>query len=480
MNNTENNYINFNNKNEEDKFWTYVNKLKEWNEEFKGKNKRKRNSFIRTYGCQMNEHDSERVAWILNLLGFNMIDNEEEADFILFNTCAIRENAELRVYGKIGSLKTIKANKPDYKIAIMGCMMQIDDIREEIEEKYKHVDLIFGTHNIHKIPELLYKNIKSKKTIVDIQEDNLDLIEYIDSSRGSKYKGYVNIIYGCNNFCTYCVVPYARGREISREPEYILEEIKEMVADGYKEITLLGQNVNSYGNDFDFDYSFTDLLYEINKIKGIERLNFMTSHPKDISDELIEAYGEIDTLNNYLHLPVQSGSDRILKLMNRNYSIDNYLEKINKIREVKPDIALSTDIIVGFPGETEEDFQKTIDLVKEVKYDFIFPFIYSKRPATRAESMENHLDYEIKHERFERLNAIVNDIMLEKNKKLLNKAVDVFVEGMSKSDDTRLTSRTDDMRLVHFEGNEDLIGEIVKVKITDIGTFSLRGEILGG
>ncbi len=435
---------------------------------------------IVTYGCQMNEHDSEQISWMLEMMGYKETNIIEEADFALFNTCAIRENAELKVYGKVGSLKTIKENKPDMKIAVAGCMMQLPNIQKEIEDKFKHVDLIFGTHNVYKLPELLLKSFKTGNRAIDVMEDSFEIIEGMENIRQSKHSAYVNIMFGCNNFCTYCVVPYTRGREVSRRPEDILNEIKTLAKEGYKEITLLGQNVNSYGKTLDLkeEYNFTNLLEDIDRIEGVERIRFMTSHPRDISDELIEAYGRLDNLSKSLHLPVQSGSNRILKAMNRHYTREKYLDSINKVKKLDESISLSTDIIIGFPGETEEDFRETLSLIEEVEYDFVYSFIYSIRPGTKAGKMDNQIDYDIKHRRFEELNEVVNRIILKKNEKLVGKTFKVLVDEISKTDESRLSGRTDSFKLVHFSGDSSLIGKIIDVKITSASTFSLEGEIV--
>ncbi len=432
-----------------------------------------------TYGCQMNANDSEKIAWILELMGYSKTDEIEEADFVIFNTCAIRENAELKVYGKVGSLKTIKEeHNPNLKIAICGCMMQIDSIRDTIENKFKHVDIIFGTNNIQKLPELFLQNLDTKKTAVDVVESSFNVVEGLENIRANDHSAYVNIMYGCNNFCTYCVVPYTRGREVSRRAEDVLDEVRKLAEEGYKEITLLGQNVNSYGKTLGNNYGFTDLLRDIDKIDGIKRIRFMTSHPRDISDELITAYGELDKLSNSLHLPVQSGSNNILKSMNRHYTREKYIESIKKLRQVSPDITLSTDIIIGFPGETEEDFLETMSLIKEVEYDFVYNFIYSVRPGTKAAHMEEQVPYEVKHDRFVRLNEVVNDIIIKKNREMIGSVVEVLVDGVSKTNDEILTSRTDEFKIVNFPGNKSLIGELVNIEITHASTFALEGKLV--
>ncbi len=438
------------------------------------KNKQKYYHII-TYGCQMNEHDSEKISWLLEDLGYVWTDTKENSDFIVYNTCLVRENAELKVYGQLGALKGLKRQNPDLIIALCGCMMQREEIREIILSKYKHVDIIFGTNNIHKLPQLIHRYEQTGDTIVDIIEDSREIVEDINANRMYSYKAFVNIMYGCNNFCTYCIVPYTRGREKSREPKNIINEIKELTSKGYKEITLLGQNVNSYGKTLNYNYSFAKLLREINKIEGLERIRFMTSHPKDLSDELIEAMASLDKVCEHLHLPVQSGSNKILKAMNRKYTREEYLLLIDKIRKAIPEIAISTDIIVGFPGEREEDFEETLDLVKEVRYDSAFTFLYSIREGTIAANMENQVPDEIKHNRFQKLLDTLYPIFYEKNLNYENKIVEVLVEEVSKNDPNMLTGRTRTGKLIHFKGNRELIGQLVDVRIDKIKTFTLEG-----
>lgn len=441
------------------------------------KNKQKYYHII-TYGCQMNEHDSEKISWLLEDLGYVWTDTKENSDFIVYNTCLVRENAELKVYGQLGALKGLKRQNPDLIIALCGCMMQREEIREIILSKYKHVDIIFGTNNIHKLPQLIHRYEQTGDTIVDIIEDSREIVEDINANRMYSYKAFVNIMYGCNNFCTYCIVPYTRGREKSREPKNIINEIKELTSKGYKEITLLGQNVNSYGKTLNYNYSFAKLLREINKIEGLERIRFMTSHPKDLSDELIEAMASLDKVCEHLHLPVQSGSNKILKAMNRKYTREEYLLLIDKIRKAIPNIAISTDIIVGFPGEREEDFEETLDLVKEVRYDSAFTFLYSIREGTIAANMENQVPDEIKHNRFQKLLDTLYPIFYEKNLNYENKIVEVLVEEVSKNDPNMLTGRTRTGKLIHFKGNRELIGQLVDVRIDKIKTFTLEGYLV--
>lgn len=433
---------------------------------------------IQTYGCQMNEHDSEKIAWILDSMDYKLTANREEADLIIFNTCAVRKSAEERVFGQLGELKDLKRRNPNLILSVCGCMMQREDIREVVTSKYRHVDIIFGTNNIHKLPQLISRHIETGKTIIDINEENREIEESIDANRKYSYKAFVNIMYGCNNFCTYCIVPYTRGRERSREPENIITEIEDLAKNGCKEVTLLGQNVNSYGKTLNRDYSFADLLKDINKIEGIDRVRFMTSHPKDISDELIECYGSLDKLCEHLHLPIQSGSNKVLKAMNRKYTREDYLDIIKKVRSILPDIAITTDLIVGFPGETDEDFEATLDLVKKVKYDSAFTFLYSVREGTIAAKMENQVPDNVKHERFQKLLDTLYPIGLEKNEQLIGKVIDVLVEDVSKNNELILNGRARSSKLVHFAGNKDLIGKIVKVRIDSVKTFTLEGTMV--
>ena len=432
---------------------------------------------ILTYGCQMNFHDSEKISWLLEQMDFKIIEDINEADLIILNTCSIRKSAEDKVYGKLGELKHLKKLKNSLKVCVCGCMMQRQESRDIVKEKFENVDIIFGTNNIYKFPQLLLKVYKDNEKVIDIEENYTNDDNNLGANRLYNFKSFVNIMYGCNNFCTYCIVPYTRGREKSRRPKEILNEIRDLAAHGTKEVTLLGQNVNSYGKNLDEKYTFTDLLKMINEVDGIERIRFMTSHPKDFSDELIYAFRDLDKLSNFLHLPVQAGSSKILKLMNRHYTKEQYLEKIYKIKEIVPDIALSTDIMVGFPGETEEDFLETIDLCKKVEYDSSFTFIYSMREGTIAASKEQ-IDEAIKHQRFNRLLDVLYPIQLRKNKAEIGKVKKVLVEDVSKTNKEALSGRTEEFKLVNFKGSGDLIGKIIPLKITDANTFSLTGEII--
>ena len=433
---------------------------------------------INTSGCQMNEHDSEKIAWILEGMGYSSTLDRYEADIIIFNTCAVRKSAEDKVFGQLGEYKALKRQNPHIIIGICGCMMQREDIREYFLSKHKHIDIVFGTNNIHKLPQLIQRQLETSKTVIDIVEDTREIEENINAEREHDYKAFVNINYGCDNFCTYCIVPYTRGRERSRNPEIIISEVKNLAKTGCKEVTLLGQNVNSYGNTLDIPYSFPKLLEEINKIDGIERIRFMTSHPKDFSDDLIESYRTLDKLCPHLHLPVQSGSNKVLKAMNRKYTREDYLKKIDKIKEMLPQLAISTDIIVGFPGETEEDFQQTIDLVKRVNYDSAYTFLYSIREGTIAAKMEDQIEDKIKHKRFQLLVDTLNEIGLNHNQKLIGTVQKVLVEDISKNDKSVLSGRAESSKLVHFTGDRNLIGKIVNIRIESVNTFTLKGSLL--
>lgn len=432
--------------------------------------------FIETWGCQMNEEDSEKLSGGLKPLGFVRTENKEEADIIIFNTCCVRENAEQKVEGNLGALKKLKKENPNLIIAITGCMMQQEGMAENIIKKFPYVDIIIGTHNAYKFNEYLSRALGGERPIVEVWSKEEDIVEGQPIDRASSIKGFVTIMYGCNNFCTYCIVPYVRGRERSRKPEEIEKEIRAMVKEGYKEITLLGQNVNSYGKGLEPEINFAQLLRRINEIDGLERVKFMTSHPKDLSDEVIDAIAECDKLCENVHLPVQSGSSRILKKMNRHYTREQYLDLIKRIKERIPNVALTTDIIVGFPGETEEDFNETLSLVKEVEYDSAFTFLYSKRHGTPADLMLDQVDEKVKKDRFNRLVEAVNEISAKKNKAYDQKVVEVLVEGYSKNDESKLTGRTRTGKLVNFKGNEKHIGNLVQVKITKAQSFSLIGE----
>lgn len=428
-------------------------------------------------GCQMNAHDSEKLEGMLSEMGYERTEEEKEADFIIYNTCCVRENAELKVYGKLGWLKHYKETKnPNAIIALCGCMMQQETVLATLRQKYRHVDIVFGTFNLYKLPELVATCMETGETVYDIWQEHQEVVEDLPAIRHFPYKASVNIMFGCNNFCSYCIVPYVRGRERSRTPEDILAEVRKLAADGVKEVMLLGQNVNSYGKNLENPVSFAELLRMVNEVEGIERIRFMTSHPKDLSDELIKAMAECDKVCKYLHLPVQSGSDEILKRMNRHYTKESYMELVRKAREAMPGITLSTDIIVGFPGETEEDFQKTLDVIRQSRYSTAFTFIYSKRTGTPAATMENQVPEDVVKDRFDRMLDVLNPIVHEVHQEQVGKVMTVFAEETSKQDKSILTGRADNNMLVHFPGTEDLIGQMIPVKIINNKTFYLIGE----
>lgn len=433
--------------------------------------------FIKTYGCQMNEHDSENIKALLEEMGFKETFDMEDADLILLNTCAIRENAHNKVFGMIGRIKTIKEKKPHVIAGICGCMAQEESVVNEILNKYKHINIVFGTHNIYQLPEILNNAIVKCEREIEVMSYEGDIVEHMPVKRDSKYKAWVNIMYGCDKFCTYCIVPYTRGKQRSRRHEDILEEVKDLVKEGYKEVTLLGQNVNAYGKDLSDGYTMENLLEDTAKT-GIERIRFVTSHPWDFTDGMIDVIAKYDNVMPYIHLPIQSGSNKILKLMGRRYTKESYLILFKKIKEKIPNCSVTTDIIVAFPGETEEDFQDTLDVVNECKYDSAFTFIFSPRVGTPAARMENNLSEEVKSERLQRLNELVNKYSKEANDRYLGKIVPVLLEGVSEKDDECLMGYTDTMKLVNVKCDKKLIGNIVDVKITDVKTWSMDGEIV--
>lgn len=454
----------------------FIRQIRKENEAYTAKTGRQKKFYSLAMGCQMNAHDSEKLEGMLDEMGYVRTDEETDADFIIYNTCCVRENAELKVYGKLGWLKHYKKENPDAVVALCGCMMQQDSVLQTIRQKYRHVDLVFGTFNLYKLPELMKTRAESQSTVFDIWQEHQEVVEDLPSIRHFPYKASVNIMFGCNNFCSYCIVPYVRGRERSRNPEDILEEIKKLVADGVKEVMLLGQNVNSYGKTLEHPITFAQLLRQVNEIEGLERIRFMTSHPKDMSDELITAMKECDKVCKNLHLPFQSGSSAILKKMNRHYTKEGYLELVRKVKEAMPGITLSTDIIVGFPGETEEDFLETLDVIRQVRYCTAFTFIYSKRTGTPAATMENQVPEDVVKERFGRMLDVLNPIVHEVTQEQVGKVLPVLVEECSKQDAGILTGRTEQNTLVHFAGDAALIGQIVPVKITENKTFYVIGE----
>ncbi len=437
-----------------------------------------RKFYIRTYGCQMNEHDTEVMAGIFMQLGYEPTEQIEEADVVLLNTCAIRENAENKVFGELGFLVKYKRKNPEMLIGVCGCMSQEESVVNKILKTYQHVDMVFGTHNIHRLPHILKEAYMSKEMVVEVWSKEGDVIENLPKKRLGTIKAWVNIMYGCDKFCTYCIVPYTRGKERSRRPEEIIQEVRELAAQGYKEIMLLGQNVNAYGKDFDdIDYRLGDLMDELRKI-DIPRIRFTTSHPRDFDDHLIEVLAKKGNLVEHIHLPVQSGSNDILKIMARKYTREHFLDLVRKIKEAMPDVALSTDIIVGYPNETEEQFQETLDLYREVGFETAFTYIYSPREGTPAAKMVDNVPEEVKRERLQRLNAVVAEFSANALKKYEGKVVEVLVEGSSKKRDDVLAGYTRRNKLVNFAGSKELVGQVVKVKITEAKSYSLRGEFV--
>ncbi len=458
--------------------YKYIDSIKQYNQDIITSTGKPLRYSIETFGCAMNENDSERLCGMLSEMGYSECTARAESDLIIFNTCCVRENAEQKVYGHLGALKKLKEINPNLIIAICGCMMQQPQIVEYIKKTYKHVGIIFGTHNLYKFPELLNTAINTKKTVIDVWDSTGSIAENMPIIRKDTLKAWVTVMYGCNNFCSYCIVPYVRGRERSRSLEEIRNEVEVLAKDGCKEITLLGQNVNSYGKDLEGNFTFASLLRELNTIKGIERIRFMTSHPKDLSYDLIFAIRDCDKVCEHLHLPVQAGSSRILEDMNRKYSKEQYLGLIEKIKQHIPGIALSTDIIVGYPGETEQDFEETLDVVSKVKFDMAYTFLYSKRTGTPAAKSPNQISEEVMKARFDRLLELQNSISRQLNDKLLGKEVEVLVEGLSKNSKTTYTGRTRENKIVNFKGNSDLVGKMVKIKIDTIQTWSLAGKLV--
>lgn len=430
-----------------------------------------------TFGCQMNARDSEKLKGILDQIGYKEAP-EDEADFVIFNTCTVRENANTRVYGRLGQLKPRKTKNPHMMIGLCGCMMQEPEVVEKLKKSYRFVDLIFGTHNIYKFAELIATRFESQRMVIDIWKDTDKIVEDLPSERKYSFKSGVNIMFGCNNFCSYCIVPYVRGRERSRDPKAIIREIENLVADGVVEVMLLGQNVNSYGKTLEEPMSFAELLTEIEKIDGLERIRFMTSHPKDLSDELIEVMRHSKKICRHLHLPIQSGSSRILSKMNRRYTKEQYLELAGKLKEAVPDISLTTDIIVGFPGETEEDFLETMDVVRKVRYDSAFTFIYSKRTGTPAAVMEDQIPETVIKDRFDRLLTQVQTIAAEVCAVHEGTDQTVLVESLSEHNPKLVTGRMSNNLLVHFKGDESMIGKLVDVHMTECKGFYYLGEAI--
>ena len=464
---------------EPDRQYYYIAKARQYVQEKSRKKGRPLTFCVNTFGCQMNARDSEKLIGILEQIGY-VKKETEDADFVIYNTCTVRENANNKVYGRLGYLHSQKKKNPDMMIGLCGCMMQEPEVVEKIRTSYRFVDLVFGTHNIYKFAELIVAAFESKGMIVDIWKDTDKIVEDLPVERKYTFKSGVNIMFGCNNFCSYCIVPYVRGSELSRDPKDIIREIERIVADGVVEVMLLGQNVNSYGKNLEHPMTFAQLLEEVEKIDGLERIRFMTSHPKDLSDELIEVLGKSKKICKHLHLPLQSGSSRILKEMNRHYTKEQYLELVKKIRAAVPDIALTTDIIVGFPGETEEDFLETMEVVKEVQYDSAFTFIYSKRTGTPAATKEDQVSPEVVKDRFDRLLHVVQEIGSQKAGALQGTVQKVLIEEINAQDEHLVTGRLSNNSVVHVPGGADLIGKIVNVSLDECKGFYYLGTLAEG
>lgn len=455
----------------------YMDRIKADNDRFALETGKRRGAYIETFGCQQNEADSERIAGMAQRMGYEIVSSPEEAYFIAVNTCAIREHAELKALSTIGQFKHIKQKNPELIISVCGCMVTQEHRVNDIKFKYPYVDFVFSTSAIHKLPELLSKKLALGRRLYCTDEEYC-VAEGLPVRRESNYRAWVSIMYGCNNFCTYCIVPYVRGRERSRRKEEIIAEVKELVAAGYKDITLLGQNVNSYGKDMGFDYDFADLLASLAAIEGDFLLHFMTSHPKDATKKLVDVIADNPRIAKQFHLPIQSGSDRILKAMNRHYQLDRYLEIVDYMKERIPDIVITSDIIVGFPGETEEDFALTLEVLKRVRYDMVYSFIYSPRKGTPAAEMSDQVPSDVQSERFGRLLALQNDIAYEINQKHLGQTMRVLCDGPSKNNPNVMCGRTEGNKIVLFDGSADDMGKYLDIKITKCETFALTGEIV--
>lgn len=460
---------------EPDRQYYYIAKCRELVRDMEKKKGRRLEACVNTFGCQMNARDSEKLIGILKEIGYE-ITEEENCDFVLFNTCTVRENANTRVYGRLGQLKNYKKKNPHMMIALCGCMMQEPHVVEKIKTTYRYVNLIFGTHNIYKFAELIYTSFQSERLLIDIWKDTDKIVEDLPNERKFPFKTGINIMFGCDNFCTYCIVPYVRGRERSRNPKDIIREIEQHVAGGVKEVMLLGQNVNSYGKNLEEPVTFAELLAEVEKIDGLERIRFMTPHPKDLSDDLIEVMSKSKKICHHIHLPLQSGSTKLLAKMNRKYTKEQYLNLVAKIKKRIPDVSLTTDIIVGFPGETEEDFSDTLDVVKQAEFDSAYTFIYSKRTGTPAALMEDQIPEEVVKQRFDRLLALIQEISAERTQKHVGTVQSVLVESMNEQDENLVTGRLENNSVVHFKGDKTMIGSIYNVKLLEAKGFYYMGE----
>ncbi|MBR2213230.1 MAG: tRNA (N6-isopentenyl adenosine(37)-C2)-methylthiotransferase MiaB [Eubacterium sp.] len=462
---------------EEEKQLFYIDKCREIIKQKENTLGRKLTACVVTFGCQMNFKDSEKLVGILTEMGYEETD-DEHADLVLYNTCTVRENANFKIYGRLGYLSKIKENNPDMIVGLCGCMMQEKHVVEKLNKSYRFIDLIFGTHNIYNFAKLMYERLAEDHKVEEILDGTTKIVEDLPTKRKYSFKSGVNIMFGCNNFCSYCIVPYVRGRERSRKPEDIVKEIEQLVSEGVVEIMLLGQNVNSYGKTLDNSITFAQLLKKVTEIDGLKRIRFMTSHPKDLSDELIETMHSSEKICKQFHLPMQSGSNKILKEMNRHYTREDYIELIRKLRESVPDIGLSTDIIVGFPGETEEDFEDTLDLIKQCRFDSVFTFIYSKRTGTPAAEMDDQIDEETVKNRFDRLLKVVNEISNEKVNEKLGEVVDVLIEEKNERLENYVSGRLSNNTVVHVPADESVIGTIQQVKLKEAKGFYYMGEIV--
>lgn len=460
---------------EPDRQYYYIEQCRKLVQDIEQKKGRRLKACVNTFGCQMNARDSEKLIGILKEIGYEMTE-EEDCDFVLFNTCTVRENANTRVYGRLGQLKNYKKKNPQMMIALCGCMMQEPHVVEKIKTTYGYVNLIFGTHNIYKFAELIYNSVQSERLLIDIWKDTDKIVEDLPNERKFPFKTGINIMFGCDNFCTYCIVPYVRGRERSRNPKDIVREIKRHVAGGVKEVMLLGQNVNSYGKNLEEPVTFAKLLEEVEKIDGLERIRFMTPHPKDLSDDLIEVMRKSKKICHHIHLPLQSGSTKLLAKMNRKYTKEQYLELVAKIKERIPDISLTTDIIVGFPGETEEDFNDTLDVVRQAEFDSAYTFIYSKRTGTPAALMDDQISETVVKQRFDRLLALIQDTSSRLTAKHVGTVQRVLVESMNEQNETLVTGRLENNSVVHFAGDESMIGGLYDVKLLEAKGFYYMGE----
>lgn len=467
--------MSFTNETEKQKY--YIQKCKELVKIKEQQYGRKLSACVVTFGCQMNFKDSEKLMGILSEIGYEETD-DEHADLVLYNTCTVRENANLKIYGRLGYLSKIKEKNPEMIIGLCGCMMQEPQVVEKLNKSYRFIDIIFGTHNIFLLAQLLYERLISGHKVEDIWDGTTEIVEELPTVRKYDFKSGVNIMYGCNNFCSYCIVPYVRGRERSRNPEDIIDEIKQLVANGVVEIMLLGQNVNSYGKTLENPITFAQLLQRIEDIEGLKRIRFMTSHPKDLSDELIKAMAKSKKICKQMHLPLQSGSSRLLKIMNRHYNKEQYLTLVEKLRKEIPDIGITTDIIVGFPGETEEDFEETLDVVEKAQYDSAFTFIYSKRSGTPAAKMPDQVPEDVVKDRFDRLLSLVNSISKEKTKALEGSVQEVLVEEVNKKIPGYVSGRLSNNSVVHFPADVSLIGSLVNVKLEEAKGFYYMGEMV--